>query len=893
MARQVINVGSTANDGTGDGLRTAYIKCNDNFQELYNTTQTPIEIVNGTSNMAVAASANVTVSIAGSANVVNFAGSITEFTGNADIAGDLAIGNSLTITQDVTVGDQLIITGTVGSNIIPDGNNTRDLGSSSARFQDLYLSGSSIVLGDIVLKAGSGNVLDIFGADGTTPGTINPRITNGTSNIEIPATNGTIDFSVDGTSDVMKITSTGANVTGYIDATGNITTSANIAGGNIAIGGLTASADVTATGNISGTFVIGDGGFLSNVTAASNVAVTQIANGTSVVGISSSGGNVEITSGGILLFETDGVTAKYNIPLDFGSSNIVTTGNISGGNVIATTDVIATGNVDAAFFNGDGSQLTGIDATQIQNGTSSVEVISSGGNIEGNVGGATIFTVASTGITMTANIAMGNTFVTGLASPLTNTDAATKQYVDDIAVAGIQYKDPVRVEQEGNLNATYNQPGGAGDGVGATLTNAGTQAALVIDGITMVVADRVLIYEQSNAFENGVYTVTDIGSGSTNWVLTRSTDTDTYGIGDPDALGQGDSFFVQEGTNGAGETYVMNTPGTITFGSSSIGFVQISSAQIYSATNGVDLTGVTFSLDSTYSPTFAGITVPSITHSGTTGVGNIGSSGSTFNTVFATTGTFGGTVSATTLTGAGGSITGLNATQLTSGTVPAARLSGTYSITAANITSQSNSATITASSTNTANQIVLRDASGDFSAGTITATLSGQASTIASQANSATITAASTNTANQIVLRDGSGNFAAGTVTALATSAQYADIAEMYSSDHPHEPGTVLEFGGEAEVKRSSQDASPRVAGVVSTKPAHLMNNKQGGVAVALVGRVPTHVVGPVRKGDMMVSTTDGRARAEANPAMGTVIGKALEDFDDAQGTIEVVVGRF
>ena len=151
MARQVINVGSTANDGTGDGLRTAYIKCNDNFQELYNTTQTPIEIVNGTSNMAVAESANVTVSIAGSANVVNFAGSITEFTGNADISGDLAIGNSLTITQDVTVGDQLIITGTVGSNIIPDGNNTRDLGSSSARFQDLYLSGSSIVLGDIVL----------------------------------------------------------------------------------------------------------------------------------------------------------------------------------------------------------------------------------------------------------------------------------------------------------------------------------------------------------------------------------------------------------------------------------------------------------------------------------------------------------------------------------------------------------------------------------------------------------------------------------------------------------------------------------------------------------------------------------------------------------------------
>ena len=222
MARQVINVGSTANDGTGDGLRTAYIKCNDNFQELYNTTQTPIEIVNGTSNMAVAESANVTVSIAGSANVVNFAGSITEFTGNADISGDLAIGNSLTITQDVTVGDQLIITGTIGSNIIPDGNNTRDLGSSSARFKDIYLSGSSIVLGDIVLKAGTGNVLDIFGADGSTPGTVNPTVTNGTSNIAIPSTNGNVEISVNGVNDILVASDAGANVAGYISATGNM-----------------------------------------------------------------------------------------------------------------------------------------------------------------------------------------------------------------------------------------------------------------------------------------------------------------------------------------------------------------------------------------------------------------------------------------------------------------------------------------------------------------------------------------------------------------------------------------------------------------------------------------------------------------------------------------------
>jgi hypothetical protein len=63
-------------------------------------------------------------------------------------------------------------------------------------------------------------------------------------------------------------------------------------------------------------------------------------------------------------------------------------------------------------------------------------------------------------------------------------------------------------------------------------------------------------------------------------------------------------------------------------------------------------------------------------------------------------------------------------------------------------------------------------------------------------------------------------------------------------------------------------------------------------VAVALSGRVPTLVVGPVAKGDMMVSAGNGRARAEENPVLGSIIGKSLEDFNDVEGTIEIVVGR-
>jgi hypothetical protein len=174
------------------------------------------------------------------------------------------------------------------------------------------------------------------------------------------------------------------------------------------------------------------------------------------------------------------------------------------------------------------------------------------------------------------------------ADPSNNLEAATKQYVDDIAAEGIQYHTPVRVEVEGNLTVTYNN---GTSGVGATLTNAGTQAALVIDGITMVVNDRVLIYEQTDATQNGIYTVTDIGSASTNWVLTRATDADSYAPSDPDALAQGSGFFVQEGTLGAGEKYVCNTVGTITFGTTNISFVQVATAQIYTAGTGISLNG--------------------------------------------------------------------------------------------------------------------------------------------------------------------------------------------------------------------------------------------------------------------------------------------------------------
>jgi hypothetical protein len=138
-----------------------------------------------------------------------------------------------------------------------------------------------------------------------------------------------------------------------------------------------------------------------------------------------------------------------------------------------------------------------------------------------------------------------------------------------------------------------------------------------------------------------------------------------------------------------------------------------------------------------------------------------------------------------------------------------------------------------------------------------------------------------------------------GYVVSVATQANYADLAEMYESDSAYEPGTVLEFGGEKEVTISNTVMSTRVAGVVSTNPAYLMNSHCEGehvVAIALQGRVPVKIQGSVTKGDMLVSAPNGYAQSCNAPCVGSVIGKSLENFTATDGNqtavIQAVVGR-
>jgi hypothetical protein len=267
------------------------------------------------------------------------------------------------------------------------------------------------------------------------------------------------------------------------------------------------------------------------------------------------------TSSGTTLSRTL-VESSTGSLLDLSSSAIVF--------LTATSDDIQQPPSEGAFANGDKTKLDGIEASA--DVTDATNVAAAGA-------------LMKSGGTMTGNLILN-------ADPSVALGAATKEYVDTIAAAGLHYHDPVRVEQEGNLSATYSN-GTAG--VGATLTNNSTQAALTIDGVALSLNDRVLIYEQTDATQNGVYTVTNVGSASTNWVLTRATDADSYGASDPNALGQGDAFFVLEGDAGAGELYVMNTEGTITFGTTNITFTQVAATAVYTAGGGLDLNGTVFS----------------------------------------------------------------------------------------------------------------------------------------------------------------------------------------------------------------------------------------------------------------------------------------------------------
>lgn len=154
----------------------------------------------------------------------------------------------------------------------------------------------------------------------------------------------------------------------------------------------------------------------------------------------------------------------------------------------------------------------------------------------------------------------------------------------------------------------------ANSGVGATLTNAGAQVALSVDGVSLSVTNRVMVRLQTNGAENGVYTVTTVGDGSTNWVLTRATDSNQVNPSDPNGVGTGDYYFTREGLLNAGDSHVLTTePNTMIIGYTPLTYTQFSGSVDYVGGTNITVVGQTINVSGTIAATLGGTGTSTVT----------------------------------------------------------------------------------------------------------------------------------------------------------------------------------------------------------------------------------------------------------------------------------------
>jgi len=182
---------------------------------------------------------------------------------------------------------------------------------------------------------------------------------------------------------------------------------------------------------------------------------------------------------------------------------------------------------------------------------------------------------------------MGGNRVTNIGTPSQATDATTKAYVDSVKQA-LDIKDSVRVATTAALTATYNNGTG---GVGATLT-ADANGAVSIDSISLSSGDRVLVKNQSDASENGIYSVTTVGDVSNPFVLTRTIDADSSS-----EVTGGMFTFVEEGTNADAGFVLSNITGSATIGTDNLTMTQFSGAGSVTAGDGLAKSGNTLSVN--------------------------------------------------------------------------------------------------------------------------------------------------------------------------------------------------------------------------------------------------------------------------------------------------------
>ena len=725
-----------------------------------------------------------------------------------------------------------------------------------------------------------------------------------------------------------------------------ILSSANIITANaISVNTLTANTlnvnnSISATGNVTGNYILGNGSQLTGITGSGG---TSIANGTSNITIASSGGNATVNIGGtanVAVFATSGeyVTGVVSASGNVTGGNLLTgglisatgtlsvtgattlttvsTGNISAGNVysggsITTGSLIsAVGNVTGSYFIGNGSQLTGVTAgapTSVVNGTSNVVVASSGNVTVGVAGTPTVAVFATTG-----------EYVTGLISATGNVTANNGTFTNIVNVAS---HTGAVVSVTGNITGG-NVSGTALTGTLATavqtnITSVGTLGALAVSGnVTAgnVTAGSGVSVPSGSVLFNGTTQVLTVPD---NAVFEMSGDFTIEFWFYITATPVGFDTVLSKGAAGVFQPYyfTFNSSTTLLFYSSSSG----SSWDVASA---VSMGSVSLNAWNTAAVSRSGtamrlflngalattITNGSALYNNANAVG-IGGRGDVSEL-------FTGYVSTVRIVKGVGVYTSaytpatapLSSTQSANQNGnPSAAITGTSTSLLLNTAngagfltdSSTNNFTVTNTGTATSNSL----APFVNTSGTVTATAGVFIGNLTAAGvltvNSGAAATAIVNGAGNAVGNIGSSGTYFNRLFAQATTALYADLAEVYKADAAYPPGTVLVFGGDQEVTVSTSSHDARIAGVVSTNPAHVMNSglvSEYTVEVGLIGRVPCQVIGPIAAGDRVVSSSQAGVAERLDMQHyqpGVIIGKAVESYNGTGvGTIEVVVGR-
>ena len=336
-----------------------------------------------------------------------------------------------------------------------------------------------------------------------------------------------------------------------------------------------------------------------NVGTVTSVAGTGSVNGITLTGTVTSTGS--LTLGGTL-----GNIGNSQLTNNSVTFNGVTVALGASGSITANTSsalTIGTG-LTGTSFNGSAPVTVAIDSTVATlTGTQTLtgKTISGASNTLSNIGNSSL---TNSSVTLgTTNVSLGSTALTlgGLTTvtltqnPQNALEAATKQYVD-AAVSNSNYHAACNYATTADLGTVLYNNGASG--VGATITKLAPFATLAIDGFNPSTTQRILVKNETNGAYNGIYTVTNVGSGLAGWVLTRATDYDQVGTGQNE-IAPGDTTFIISGSTNAGTQWIQTTDLPITIGTTALVFAQISGPGAYTAGTGLSLVGTQFSIANT------------------------------------------------------------------------------------------------------------------------------------------------------------------------------------------------------------------------------------------------------------------------------------------------------